>query len=57
MYVERYKAKLGEKEYAKACADNALPKNFETLDYFDFLAARRVMMASIIRQAFEKLWE
>ena len=57
LYVERYKAKLGEKEYAKACADNALPKNFETLDYFDFLAARRVMMASIIRKAFEKLWE
>ena len=57
LYVERYKEKLGEKEYAKACADNALPKNFETLDYFDFLAARRVMMASIIRKAFEKLWE
>ena len=57
LYVERYKAKLGEEGYAKACAENALPQNFETLGYFEFLAERRVLMAVIIRKAFEKLWK
>lgn len=57
VYVERYKAKLGEEGYAKACAENALPKSFETLGYFEFLIERRVLMAGIIRKAFEKLWE
>ncbi len=54
-YVERYKAKLGEEGYVKACAENALPQNFETLDYFDFLVKRRILMSGIIRKAFEKL--
>lgn len=55
LYVERYKAKLGEEGYVKACAENALPQNFETLDYFDFLVKRRILMSGIIRKAFEKL--
>lgn len=54
-YVERYKSKLGEDGYRKACGENALPLNFETLEYTDFLSQRRFLMAQIIRRAYEKL--
>lgn len=57
LYVERYKSKLGEERYAKACAENAIPENFETLNYSDFLSKRRILMAGIIKRAYEKLWE
>lgn len=56
LYVDRYKKKLGEEGYKKACAENALPENFESLNYFDFLRQRRVLMAGIIKKAFKKLW-
>lgn len=54
-YVARYREKLGEEGYALACKQNALPENFETMDYFEFLEKRRILMAEIIRLAFEKL--
>lgn len=38
LYVERYKAKLDEEGYAKHLADNAIPMEFENMEYFDFLA-------------------
>ena len=55
LYVERYRAKLGEEGYRKACAENALPVDFETMDYFRFLSERRALMAGIIKQAYERL--
>lgn len=57
LYVGRYKAKLGDEGYAKACAENALPEGFEGLDYFEFLEKRRALMSGIIKKAYEKLWE
>lgn len=54
-YVARYREKLGEEGYALACKQNALPENFESMDYFEFLAQRRVLMAEIVRKAFIKL--
>ena len=54
-YVGAYRAKLGEEAYCRACRENALPENFETLAYPSFLAERRKLMAGIIRQGYERL--
>lgn len=48
-YVARYKEKLGEEGYKLACAQNALPENFEQLSYPDFLNQRRILMAQIVK--------
>lgn len=55
-YVNRYKLKLGMEEYTKHLYNNAIPENFENLDYFKFLELRRVLMAGIIKKAYDKLW-
>lgn len=57
LYVGRYKAKLGDDAYARACAENALPEGFESMSYFEFLEKRRVLMSGIIKKAYDKLWE
>ena len=57
LYIERYKAKLGEDNYAKHLADNAIPMGFEKMDYFEFLDVRRKLMAGIIKKAYNKLWQ
>lgn len=54
-YVGRYRTKLGEEEYKKTCGENALPEDFEKMDYPTFLAERRKLMAGIIRQGYERL--
>ena len=56
-YVERFKCKLGDVGYKIACEQNALPEGFEHLNYLDFLAQRRTLMAKIIKKAFVKLCE
>ncbi len=53
-YVARYKQKLGDEGYKTACAQNALPDNFENMDYMEFLSKRRILMAEIIKKAY---WE
>lgn len=57
LYVERIKKKLGEVEYAKHLDNNAIPLGYENLNYFDFLEQRRILMAAIIKKAYDKLWE
>lgn len=54
-YVSRYREKLGEDGYALACKQNALPMEFEKMEYQEFLRERRVLMADIVRQAFNEL--
>ncbi len=56
-YVEAYRKRLGEDGYKAACEQNALPENFETLSYPDFLVERRKLMAELIRKAYNKLSE
>lgn len=56
-YVGRYRKKLGEEGYKLACEQNALPENFETLEYPDFLNQRRMLMSQIVRKAYLKLCE
>ncbi|MCD8117381.1 MAG: DUF262 domain-containing protein [Oscillospiraceae bacterium] len=54
-YVSQYRKKLGEEGYKLACAQNALPDNFENLEYQEFLTQRRLLMAQIVRKAYNKL--
>jgi hypothetical protein len=54
-YVGRYRDKLGEEGYKLACAQNALPEDFEQLSYPDFLSKRRLLMAQIVRKAYNEL--
>ena len=56
LYVDKFKAKLGEAEYEKHLANNAIPLGFEKMNYFEFLEQRRKLMAGIIQKAYKKLW-
>ena len=54
-YVSGYREKLGEEGYKKACEQNALPENFETMQYSEFLEKRRQLIAQVVRKAYEEL--
>lgn len=54
-YVGEYRVKLGEEGYKRTCEENALPQDFEKMDYLQFLEARRKLMATIIRKGYERL--
>ena len=54
-YVGRYREKLGEEGYRLACAQNALPENFERLSYPVFLSRRRLLMSQIVKKAYAEL--
>ena len=54
-YVSEFRTKLGEEDYQRTCQENALPKDFESMNYPDFLNRRRKLMAEIIRQGYERL--
>lgn len=54
-YVQQYKEKLGEEAYRLSCEQNALPPDFESMPYPEFLAQRRLLMAQIIKKAYDKL--
>ena len=55
-YVDHYRESLGA-EYDIVCKGHALPDNFEAMDYQLFLERRRVLMAEIVRKAYQKLCE
>lgn len=55
IYSVDFKNKLGEESYYKHLANHAIPQHFEKLEYQDFLSQRRILMAEIIQNAFEKL--
>lgn len=56
-YVAAFRERLGEDGYSRTCRDNALPLGFESLEYPEFLAKRRVLMAGTVRKAYERLCE
>lgn len=56
-YVAAFRERLGEEGYSRTCRDNALPLDFESLEYPEFLAKRRVLMAGTVRKAYERLCE
>ena len=51
----RYTAKIREAGYRKACEENTLPENSESMKYADFLSQRRLLMAQIICKAYKQL--
>ena len=54
-YVNAYRQKLGDDGYKKTCEQNALPENFENMEYPVFLEKRRQLMAQIVKKAYEQL--
>ena len=54
-YVNAYRQKLGDDGYKKTCEQNALPENFENMEYPEFLEKRRQLMAQIVRKAYLQL--
>ena len=53
-YVLKYKEKLKE-NYEIHRKNHALPEDFENMEYFDFLAERRKLMAEIVKKAYERI--
>lgn len=54
-YVNAYRQKLGDDGYKKTCEQNALPENFENMEYPVFLEKRRQLMAQLVRKAYMEL--
>lgn len=54
LYIQRYKDKLGQ-EFTLHCENHALPEDFESMDYMEFLNKRRSLMALLIKKAFSRL--
>lgn len=54
-YVNDYRQKLGDDGYKKTCEQNALPENFENMEYPEFLEKRRQLMAQLVRKAYMEL--
>lgn len=54
-YVSDFRNKLADDEFRKTCAQNAIPDNFESMEYMDFLQQRRMLMAHIVKRAYARL--
>ena len=54
-YLPRFKERFDNSQLAEMYYDNALPENWEQLEYDDFLEKRRGLMAQIIRKGYEVL--
>ncbi len=54
-YVPEYERRFTSDEVADFYRDNALPDQWYHMDYFDFLTARRKLMADVIKRAYERL--
>ena len=54
-YMKDQLAKIAPTEKGSIYADHALPENWEHMDYFDFLSKRRILMAEVVKQGYERL--
>lgn len=54
-YIPRYREKLGQQAFNDTCRMHALPPDFENMDYLEFLQKRRILMAEIVREAYNRL--
>ena len=54
-YWPRYAQRFGADELGRMCDWHALPTDWWTLSYADFLAARRPLIAGVIRVGYQKL--
>lgn len=55
LYVTKLRKEHGEEVYRATCTENALPMDFEMMDYPDFLNTRQHLMAQLVKRAFERL--
>lgn len=54
-YWPEYAQRFDDKELAKMCEWHALPENWWTMAYPEFLTARRPLIAGVIRAGYQKL--
>lgn len=54
-YMKEQLAKIPADEKGKIYADHALPVEWELMEYSEFLKARRVLMAKVVKRGFERL--
>ena len=54
-YLPLMRARFSEADWRSMCEMHALPESWETMSYEQFLAARRPLMAQIIKRGFEAL--
>ncbi|MEZ5945201.1 MAG: DUF262 domain-containing protein [Planctomycetaceae bacterium] len=57
VYFPKYAKRFTESELSKMTHWHALPNGWESMEYNDFLEARRKLMAGIIREGFESISE
>lgn len=54
-YVPKLRERFSEDAWVRMARLHALPERWESLEYDEFLKQRRVLMAAMIRRAYEKL--
>lgn len=54
-YLSKYLTRFTEEEIKKMNYYHALPENWETLEYKDFLSKRRKLIGQVIKDAYQKL--
>jgi hypothetical protein len=55
IYWPAYSQRMSEHELAQMCHWHALPFNWHTMDYREFLEARRKLIAKVIREGFGRI--
>lgn len=55
VYLPPIRAQFSEEAWARMQALHAMPAGWEQMEYFEFLTARRQLIAALIRQGFEQL--
>jgi hypothetical protein len=53
VYVPHMRDRFSKAQWDRMCELHALPPNWESMDYQDFLRERRSLMAQIIKRGFE----
>ncbi|MEA3486270.1 MAG: DUF262 domain-containing protein [Thermodesulfobacteriota bacterium] len=56
-YLPRYLERFGEHARKQMYYWHALPEGWENMEYEDFLISRRKVIASVIRDGFDRLWQ
>lgn len=54
-YVPEIRPAFSDAAWERMCKAHALPSNWESLDYGEFLTKRRALMAAVIREGFERI--
>lgn len=55
VYWPEYAKRFGAEDLAQMCAWHALPESWWTMTYPDFLAARRPLIAGVVKAGYLKL--